>query len=117
MQKKVLEHLSEYGNISYACKRAGISRETYYKWRDNRVFAYHADIAIDLGKSFVNDLAQTHLVQNIQQGDMQAVRFQLASCHPDYQPRRPRVPDEDRPIGVTAINIIPIPPKPETEGS
>lgn len=117
MQKKVLEHLAEYGNISYSCKRAGISRETYYKWRENRVFAYNADIAIDLGKSFVNDLAQTHLVQNIQQGDMQAVRFQLVSCHPDYQPKRPRMPDEDIPMPVTTIAITPAPPREEIEGS
>ena len=118
MQKKVLEHLTESGNISYSCKRAGISRETFYDWKDkNRVFARAADVAIDYGKSFVNDLAHTQLIMNIQRGDMRAVVFQLASCHPDYQPRRARMPDEDRPVTVTKINIIPALPKPEVEGS
>lgn len=117
MQKRVLEHLAESGNISYSCKRVGISRETYYKWRDNRVFAFNADIAIDYGKSFVNDLAHTQLIMNIQRGDMQAVRFQLASCHPDYQPKRPRMPEEDMPVPITAINIDSAPSRAEIEES
>lgn len=117
MQQKVLEYLTESGNVSYSCKRAGVSRQTYYNWRENRVFAYQTDTAIDFGKSFVNDLAHTQLIRNIQDGDMRAIVFQLASCHPDYQPRRARMSEEDRPIPVTAINIIPVLSEPEVEGS
>ena len=29
MQRKVLEHLAESGNVSYACKRAGINRDRW----------------------------------------------------------------------------------------
>ena len=116
VQKKVLEHLAESGNISYSCKRSGISRETFYDWKNtNRVFARDADAAIDYGKSFVNDLAHTQLIHNIQQGNMQAVRFQLASCHPDYQSRRPRIPDEEIPIPVATIEITPAPQKSPNE--
>jgi hypothetical protein len=110
-QQKVLEHLAESGNISYSCKRAGISRETYYAWREERPFAHDADLAIDYGKSFVNDLAHTQLIHNIQQGNMQAVRFQLMSCHPDYQPRKPRKPDDEIPPPVAEINIYRAPAK------
>jgi hypothetical protein len=88
-KEKLLQYLKDSGNISYACKRAGVSRETYYQWRRSRLFAEEADTAISYGKEFVNDLAHTQLIQNIQQGDMGAVKFQLASCHPDYQPRKP----------------------------
>jgi len=63
-KRKVLEHLAESGNISYACKRAGISRETYYKWRESSVFARQAEIAIEHGKCFVNDLAHTQLIRS-----------------------------------------------------
>ncbi|MEX2405646.1 MAG: helix-turn-helix domain-containing protein [Candidatus Paceibacterota bacterium] len=108
---KVLEHLKDSGNISYACKRAGISRETYYKWRRSKVFREEADRALELGKEFVNDLAHTQLIQNIQQGHVGAVKFQLASCHPDYQPRKPwprELPDKE-PLPVTEIHIHPAP--------
>lgn len=109
-KQKLLEYLTESGNVSYSCKRSGISRETYYEWRDtDRVFAHDAESAIDYGKSFVNDLAHTQLILNIQKGDMQAVRFQLVNCHPDYQPKRPRTPDEEKPVPITAINIDGVP--------
>ncbi len=108
---KLLEHLKDSGNVSYACKRAGISRETYYKWRRSKVFAEEADVAIDLGKEFVNDLAHTQLIQNIQQGHMGAVKFQLASCHIDYQARKPwprELPTAPPPV--TEIHIHPAEP-------
>ena len=107
MRQKVLEYLAESGNISYSCKRAGVSRETFYKWKEaHRVFAYDAEAAIEYGKSFVNDLAHTHLMLNIQKGDMQAVRFQLASCHPDYKPRRPGPVEDLKPVTGIEIKML-----------
>jgi len=107
LKQKLLEHLAESGNISYACKRTGISRETYYKWKEDPLFAFDAEAAFEYGKSFVNDLAHTQLILNIQQGNMQAVRFQLASCHPDYQPRKARPHDSAKLVPVTKIVISP----------
>ena len=107
LKRKLLENLTESGNISYACKRTGISRETFYKWKEDPLFAFDADAACDYGKSYVNDLAHTQLIRNIQDGNMQAVRFQLASCHPDYQPRKPRNPDAGKLVPVTKIIIAP----------
>ncbi len=110
-KEKLLGFLRDSGNISYSCKRAGISREAYYLWREDEVFALEADEAIAFGKDFVNDLAHTQLIQNIQQGNMGAVKFQLASCHPDYQPRKPwpREPKDLLPP-VTEIHIHEIDP-------
>ena len=108
MQRKVLEHLMESGNVSYSCKRAGVSRETYYAWRhEDKVFARDATLAINYGKSFVNDLAHTQLIRHIQDGNMQAVRFQLVSCHEHYQPRKARAPAEEIAEPVTVIHIKP----------
>lgn len=96
---KVLEHLSESGNVSYACKRAGVSRDTYYRWRsEDEQFAYQADAAIGSGKEFVNDLAHTKLMQSINEGHFPAVRFQLINCHKDYHPKKttpPYHPEDD----------------------
>ena len=115
MQRKVLQHLTESGNVSYACKRAGVSREAYYTWKkEDKIFAEDAKLAIDYGKSFVNDLAHTQLIANIQKDDMQAVRFQLISCHDDYKPRRalpPQEPADEMPIPITKIIITPAKPR------
>ena len=110
-KEKLLGFLRDSGNISYSCKRAGISREAYYLWRQDEAFALEADAAIAFGKDFVNDLAHSQLIQNIQQGNMGAVKFQLASCHPDYQPRKPwpREPKDLLPP-VTEIHIHEIDP-------
>lgn len=110
LQEKVLEHLRESGNVSYACKRTGVGRQTFYDWKDNNgAFELEAEAAIAFGKEFVNDLAHTKLIQNINEGDFRAVKFQLVSRHPDYQPKRPRDPYRDEVINspVTEIQIVP----------
>lgn len=107
MQRKVLEYLAKSGNISYACKRAGISRDTFYSWKkEDKLFAGNANLSIVYGKNSVNDLAHTQLIRLIQNGNMQAVRFQLSSCHDDYKPRRARPSEEvegENPLPITAI--------------
>ncbi len=88
-RKKLIEALKESGNVSFACKRAGISRDTYYRWRSmSEQFSDETDAAILSGKEFVNDLAHTQLIRHIQSGDMGAIKFQLANCHDDYTPKR-----------------------------
>ena len=109
---KLLETLRKSGNISYACKQAGVSRETYYLWRQDEAFALEADEAVAFGKEHVNDLAHQVLVKHIQGGDMGAVKFQLASCHPDYQPRKPwprELPTTPPPV--TEIHIHAVDPE------
>jgi hypothetical protein len=105
-QEKVIEFLAESGNISFACKRAGISRETYYRWADTPRFSKKASAAIKLGKSFVNDLAHTQLIRNIQEGDMQAIRFQLANCHPDYKPKLPEHTENFTPVTTIKVDVV-----------
>jgi hypothetical protein len=88
-REKLIEALKESGNVSFACKRAGISRDTYYRWRGmSEQFSDETDAAILSGKEFVNDLAHTQLIRHIQSGDMGAIKFQLANCHDDYIPKR-----------------------------
>jgi len=85
-KEKILECLAESGNVSFACKKVGIVRKTFYRWKEeDEQFSDEADISIASGKSFVNDLAHTQLIRKIQEGDMGAVKFQLVSCHPDYR--------------------------------
>lgn len=109
-QDKILEYLAESGNVSYACKRVGISRETYYRWRDEESFAVASDAAVVDGKAFVNDLAHTKLMQSIQEGYFPAVKFQLMNCHDDYHPKKTtspyRIEEMTPPITIASIPFI-----------
>jgi len=109
-QAKILECLAESGNVSYACRRVGISRETYYRWRDEDAFAASADNAIRDGKEFVNDLAHTKLMQSIQEGYFPAVKFQLSNCHDDYHPKKTtspyRIEEMTPPITIASIPFM-----------
>ena len=112
-KEKLLEHLTESGNVSFACKRVGLERKTYYRWKeDDAVFSEEADVSIASGKSFINDLAHTQLIRNIQEGDMQAVKFHLVSCHPDYRVRPP-IQMAEHPGPVAVINITSADDNPE----
>lgn len=106
-QTKLLEHLAESGNISFACKRAGISRETYYRWCDDEEFEQQANKSRTSGKEFVNDLAHSQLIRNIQDGDMSAIKFQLSNCHDDYHPKKSTSPYwvEEQTPPITALSI------------
>lgn len=110
-QDKVLEHLQESGNVSFACKRAGLSRETYYRWvKEDEDFAVASDAAVVDGKAFVNDLAHTKLMQSIQEGYFPAVKFQLMNCHDDYHPKKTtspyRIEEMTPPITIASIPVI-----------
>jgi hypothetical protein len=113
-REKVLEYLAESGNVSYACKRVGVSREIYCRWRaDNEGFLVQTEKAVSRGKEFVNDLAHTKLMQSIQNDHFPAIKFQLASCHDDFLPKKSvqafRVSD------IPSVNIWSIPAVVELE--
>lgn len=107
-KEKILEYLSDSGNVSFACKRVGIARKTFYRWKDEDFDFYEeAESAIEFGKSYINDLAHNQLVKKIQEGDPQLIRFQLASCHPDYRIRPLiRVEQSDKPIEYIELQPI-----------
>lgn len=107
-KEKILEYLSDSGNVSFACKKVGIVRKTFYRWKAEDIDFYEdAESAIEFGKSYINDLAHNQLVKKIQEGDSQLIRFQLASCHPDYRIRFP-VREEQTARPVEYIEIQPI---------
>lgn len=110
MQERVLSFLAESGIVFYACKKAGVSRETFYTWKEDPVFADRVLTATEHGKSFVNDLALNLLIRSIQNGDFRAAKFQLERCHPDYRPKQPEkeISPEKKIPPITEIVIQPI---------
>jgi hypothetical protein len=70
--------------IQIACEKTGVSRQTYYRWRDDEEFARAADAALVDGKSLVNDLAESQLLSAIRDGAAWGVQYWLKHHHLDY---------------------------------
>ncbi len=72
---KFLEEFSRcYGIVKTACERAGLTRQTYYKWmRDDEAFASSVRIVLDEQV----DMVEGQLLDKIQEGDTTAVIFYL----------------------------------------
>lgn len=83
-----LEQLPKYPIVQVACEKSGVGRSTYYAWRkDDKAFAKLADDAVKSGTFFINDMAESKLIQNIQNGNNTAIIFWLKNHHRDYGDR------------------------------
>jgi len=83
-----LEQLPKYPIVQVACEKSGDGRSTYYAWRkDDKEFAKLADEAVKSGAYFINDMAESKLIQNIQSGNNTAIIFWLKNHHGSYNER------------------------------
>ena len=83
-----LEQLPKYPIVQVACEKSGVGRSTYYAWRkDDKEFAKEADKAIKSGEYFINDMAESKLIQNIQNGHTTSIIFWLKNHHKSYNER------------------------------
>jgi hypothetical protein len=82
----LLSGLEKAGNVGLACKQAGVSRSTYYRWTgEDGDFAVRCEEALRLGREEISDLAHGRLIQMVEQGVPKAVFYQLSRRHPDYR--------------------------------
>lgn len=87
-KKAFLEQLPKYPIVQVACEKSGVGRSTYYAWRKaDKGFAKEADEAITSGTFFINDMAESKLIQNIQNGNNTAIIFWLKNHHDSYNER------------------------------
>jgi hypothetical protein len=80
----LIEQLRKTPVIQIACEKTGVSRMTYYRWRDDEEFAEAADEALADGKSLVNDLAESQLLSALREGEAWSVQYWLRHHHLDY---------------------------------
>ncbi|OGF67142.1 hypothetical protein A3I27_03895 [Candidatus Giovannonibacteria bacterium RIFCSPLOWO2_02_FULL_43_11b] len=85
-QKKALvDQLRRTPIVQLACERTSVGRSTYYKWRaHDKVFARAAEKALEAGRFFVNDLAESKIIRMIQDDNLTAIIFWLKHNHPKY---------------------------------
>ena len=84
----IIEQLKKTPVIEIACKKVGIGRATYYRWKKDDIdFAEKAGISLEDGLGMISDLAESKLISAIQDENMTAIIFWLKSHHNAYRNR------------------------------
>jgi len=88
-KEAVLEELRRNSIIEVACKKTGVGRTTFYRWRKED-FDFYANVneAIEQGRSVITDMAISQVVKSIQEGSFPASKFWLTH-HDDHFRIRP----------------------------
>jgi len=85
IKELLLEKLKETPIVEIVCKKTGISRATYYRWRkENQKFANKADDALMEGVNLINDMAESQLMAAIREKNMTGIIFWLKNRHSAY---------------------------------
>lgn len=84
-KKDLLEKLKETPVVEVACRKIGIARATYYRWKINdEKFAKESELALEAGSALVNDMAESQLLTAIKDQNMTAIIFWLKHHHQAY---------------------------------
>ena len=90
-KEKFLEILEGTPLISIACRKAGISKTTIYRWRnENRDFADKMDKVLEEGCEAISDRVESVLIKKALSGERWGVQMWLESNRKKYiKPRMP----------------------------
>lgn len=81
----VLEKFRRMPIVQIVLEQTGISRTTYYRWRDeDEKFKKAADEALAEGEQFITELSESKLLSLINKEYFPAVQLWLKSHHPKY---------------------------------
>jgi len=84
----IIEKLKSLPIVQIACEKAGIGRATYYRWRElDSDFVEATNKAINEGRLFINDMAESQLLSAIKDQNMTAIIFWLKHNHAAYTTR------------------------------
>ena len=83
--KIILENLKQTPIVEFACKKAGISRATLYRWKKkSKEFSDAIDEATITGESFITDMSESQLISLVKDKNFQAIQLWLKHHHPKY---------------------------------
>lgn len=95
-QDQFLLELTKVPIIQVACEKAGLSRNTVYRWRkEDKEFEKKMEQALADGVALVNDMSESQLLTLIKEKNFPAVRFWLNKRHPAYKDKLEVVTKED----------------------
>jgi predicted DNA-binding transcriptional regulator AlpA len=85
---KIVEVLLETPIIHHACKKAGVSRATFYRLcHSDKKFKKEVDRALQEGRWVINDVAESMLLKKINEGHFGATKYWLGHNDPRYATR------------------------------
>jgi len=77
-RRQLLSELENNPLIERACKKVGIARSTFYRWcESDPEFKKAADSAIGVGREKMNDYVESKLLESINAGNFQSIRYWL----------------------------------------
>lgn len=81
----ILEALKETPIVAVACKKAGVGRATFYRWRkDDPMFFRQTEDAMTQGFDLINDMSEGQIIALIREKKMPAITLWLKHHHPRY---------------------------------
>lgn len=84
-KERLVEALKEMPIIQIACKKAGVSRATYYRWRkEDKEFLRNSENSLAHGIEFINDMGESQLITLIREKKMPAISLWLKHNHKRY---------------------------------
>jgi hypothetical protein len=84
-KERLIEALKEMPIVQIACKKAGVGRATYYRWRkEDMSFLKLSDEALTHGIDFINDMSESQLITLIREKKMPAISLWLRHNHKRY---------------------------------
>lgn len=87
-KEELIEQLRKTPVIEVACKKVGVGRATFYRWRKkDSKFAEEIDSALHEGAQLVNDMAESQLINSIKNGNLTGIIFWLKNHHKQYSPK------------------------------
>ena len=87
-KKLLLEQLKKTPIVQVVCERTGVSKTTYYRWRqEDESFRKDSDIAMKEGEDLINDLSESQLITLIKEKNFPAIQLWLRQHHPKYRTR------------------------------
>lgn len=104
---RLLECLRKIPVVEAACRTAGVSRATYYRWLDeDPLFAELAKQSLREAVDLVSDKAESNIIAKINAGDMAASKYWLDNRKKEYKkPRAPQKPDGDGEIKTLVVDF------------
>jgi ACT domain-containing protein len=83
----LIEQLRRTPIVQVATEKVGISRSSYYRWRQDPEFSGMCDEALASGTALINDMAESQLLSAIRDKNMTAIIFWLKHHHKAYETR------------------------------
>lgn len=85
----LLKELEKAGNILIACQKVGISRATFYRWKEtDKVFKKNTVRAERLGRESSNDIAEYGLLKGAKEGKIEHIKYLLSHNSKRYKPKK-----------------------------